>query len=220
MKFASMRSPIVIASVVVGSVIPSQAFAEIDVLTGLSNDFDFTYKNHESTYTFNQSMILNSIGFVSNYNPLTGERSLSTVSYTLNGTLFTLNQGMLGDVDSNGLQWYTLANGGVSVSASSELKVTTRGSFVSIDNDPFPPFQGHRTYKVGVGSNNPNSNVTYNGMTEGSGFVGGGVTNSNIRVSPANPSSNVAPEPGSFALALTGGAALIGICIRRRRNAA
>jgi hypothetical protein len=30
---------------------------------------------------------------------------------------------------------------------------------------------------------------------------------------------NVAPEPGSFALALTGGAALIGICIRRRRNA-
>ena len=37
---------------------------------------------------------------------------------------------------------------------------------------------------------------------------------------PADPGSNVAPEPGSFALALTGGAALIGICIRRRRNAA
>jgi hypothetical protein len=36
----------------------------------------------------------------------------------------------------------------------------------------------------------------------------------------SNPGSNVAPEPGSFALALTGGAALIGICIRRRRNAA
>ncbi len=35
-----------------------------------------------------------------------------------------------------------------------------------------------------------------------------------------DPSANVAPEPGSFALALTGGAALIGICIRRRRNAA
>jgi hypothetical protein len=44
------------------------------------------------------------------------------------------------------------------------------------------------------------------------------LTNSNLRVS--NPSSNVAPEPGSFALALTGGAALLGICIRRRRNAA
>ena len=36
---------------------------------------------------------------------------------------------------------------------------------------------------------------------------------------PADPGSNVAPEPGSFALALTGGAALIGICMRRRRNA-
>jgi hypothetical protein len=35
-----------------------------------------------------------------------------------------------------------------------------------------------------------------------------------------DPSANVAPEPGSFALALTGGAALLGICIRRRRNAA
>ena len=35
----------------------------------------------------------------------------------------------------------------------------------------------------------------------------------------SNPGSNVAPEPGSFALALTGGAALIGICVRRRRNA-
>jgi hypothetical protein len=34
---------------------------------------------------------------------------------------------------------------------------------------------------------------------------------------PANPGSNVAPEPGSLALALTGGCALIGMCIRRRR---
>jgi len=37
---------------------------------------------------------------------------------------------------------------------------------------------------------------------------------------PANPGSNVAPEPASIALLFTGGAALIGICIRRRRNAA
>jgi len=34
-----------------------------------------------------------------------------------------------------------------------------------------------------------------------------------------NPGSNVAPEPGTFALALTGGGALLGICIRRRRMA-
>jgi hypothetical protein len=35
---------------------------------------------------------------------------------------------------------------------------------------------------------------------------------------PANPGSNVAPEPGTLALALTGGCALIGMCIRRRRT--
>lgn len=34
---------------------------------------------------------------------------------------------------------------------------------------------------------------------------------------PTNPGSNVAPEPGTFALALTGGGALLGLCIRRRR---
>ena len=41
---------------------------------------------------------------------------------------------------------------------------------------------------------------------------------SNLRVS--NPGSNVAPEPGSIALLLTGGGALAGIALRRRRNAA
>jgi hypothetical protein len=35
---------------------------------------------------------------------------------------------------------------------------------------------------------------------------------------PANPGSNVAPEPGSLALAITGGCALVGMFIRRRRR--
>jgi hypothetical protein len=43
-------------------------------------------------------------------------------------------------------------------------------------------------------------------------------SNGNLRVS--NPGSNVAPEPGSIALLLTGGGALAGIALRRRRNAA
>jgi len=61
------------------------------------------------------------------------------------------------------------------------------------------------------------SNVTFLGTINVANAPVGGKTNSNIRVS--NPGSNVAPEPGSFALTLTGGAALIGICVRRRRNA-
>lgn len=56
-------------------------------------------------------------------------------------------------------------------------------------------------------------NTNSGGQASLTRFSFGNVTN------PANPGSNVAPEPGSFALALTGGIALIGICIRRRRNA-
>ena len=33
MKFQSFRSAVVVASVIIGSVIPSQAFAQFDVLT-------------------------------------------------------------------------------------------------------------------------------------------------------------------------------------------
>ena len=44
-------------------------------------------------------------------------------------------------------------------------------------------------------------------------FIFGNGTN------PSNPGSNVAPEPGTLALALTGGCALVGIFIRRRKAA-
>ena len=44
-------------------------------------------------------------------------------------------------------------------------------------------------------------------------FIYGNGTN------PSNPGSNVAPEPASLALALTGGCALAGICIRRLKSA-
>ena len=216
MRFSSMRSAIVIASVIVGSVVPSQAFAQIDVLTGLNGFGSSNDVFYESVYTFRQSMILNSIGFV------TRNQGLSSVSYKINNLEFHLDESMLSGVDANGLQWYTLANGGLSVNASSVITVSTVGSW----NSPPPPFDEFgsqqpdftKTYDVGVGSNNPSSNVTYNGSYENSTYRGAARTNSNLRVS--NPSANVAPEPGTFALALTGGGALIGICIRRRRNAA
>ena len=75
----------------------------------------------------------------------------------------------------------------------------------------------NNNYEVHVGSTNPDSKVTYNGLIDSNYNLVTSSSNSNIRVS--NPGSNVAPEPGSFALALTGGAALLGMCIRRRRDA-
>ena len=206
MKFQSFRSAVVIASVMVASFTASQAFAQapIDVLTGLTNQNFNSLGNLVSTYTFNQSMILNSIGFVSRGN------SLTTISYTHDSAITNLLMSDLSAVDANGLRWYTLPNGGLSVNALSEVKVAAAWS--SYDSDLDMNFD--ITNYVSAGSTNASSNVTYNGLTG----LGTTKTNSNLRVS--NPSSNVAPEPGSFALALTGGAALLGICIRRRRNAA
>lgn len=208
MKFQSFRSAVIFASVIVASVTASQAFAQtqIDVLTGLTIDGvkDGTVV---STYTFNQAMILNSIGFLSE------GLALTTISYTLGSVTTPLLESNLSDVDANGLRWYSLAGGGLSVNASSVLNVTTAGVLIPASDDPMVPAY-YSTYVRRVGSTNSSSNVTYNGMT----ILGTTNTNSNLRVS--NPSSNVAPEPGSIALALTGGAALLGICIRRRRNAA
>jgi hypothetical protein len=213
MKFQSFRGAVVIASVMVASVTASQAFAEIDVLSLKTVNNTSNNKTAQTTYTFTQSMILNSIGFVSK-----GE-VLTTLSYTLDGTVVNLLESNLSAVDANGLQWYSLAGGGLSVNASSILMVTTKGALIPASR-PRPAFYNTRYFEVV--STNSSSNVSYNGMVQTLGSTSSaidtGVTNSNLRVS--NPSSNVAPEPGSIALALTGGAALIGICIRRRRNAA
>ena len=218
-----MRNAVVLGTVIVASVIPSQAFAQTDVLEGLAlSGFE---KNLfcESRYTFNQSMILNSIGFASQ--GVGSNFGLTTVSYTLNDTVFNLSPDNLLGMDANGFQWYSLANGGLSVDAASVLKVTSRGKLV-----PGQTYYGlkmpdeYQTARYSLTSTNISSNVSYGGMYRfGDGYsdyVGTGYTNSNLRVSPANPGSNVAPEPGTFALALTGGATLLGICIRRRRNAA
>jgi len=214
MKFEFMRNAAVLGTVIVASVIPSQAFAQTDVLEGLEWAGYYSDTTFESTYTFNQSMILNSIGFASR---VSGSNfGLTTVSYTLNGTVFNLSPNDLLGMDVNGFQWYDFANGGLSVDAASVLKVTTKGKFLTAGGARY------ETARYSVTSTNTSSNVTYGGMNASgsySGSLGTGYTNSNLRVSPSNPGSNVAPEPGTFALALTGGGALLGICIRRRRNA-
>ena len=62
MKFSSMRSAIVIASVVAGSVVTSQAFAQLDVFNGV-NVLEYGQTGpgaiSTSTYTLNSSMMSN-----------------------------------------------------------------------------------------------------------------------------------------------------------------
>jgi len=197
MKFSSLRSAIVIASVIAGSIVPSQAFAQIYVLTGGSTAVTDP-QSLTSTYRFTGSMILNSIGFYM------GDSYLENMSYTLKGSTYNLIdfQDDLDIDDVNNFAWLNI--GSQSMVNDEIVTVTTRGPLDGI----------YKTPRFGNFTVNPNANVAYVGVTS----FGNGASNSNLRVS--NPGSNVAPEPGTFALALTGGAALIGVCIRRRRNAA
>ena len=199
----SKRLVSIAASTLVLSLVSASANAQIDVLDiGDGGEAEIN-KTFVSTYTFNQSMILNSILFAAS------DEGFSTLSYKLNDTEVNLLQSELGSYSSK-FRSYTFSNGGLSVNANSVLTVTTRGDLIAADPT-------YRTYRYDVTSTNLNSNVTYNGMAGNGSSPVTNLTNSNLRVS--NPGSNVAPEHGSFALALTGGAALLGICVRRRRNA-
>ena len=208
MKFSSVRSAIVVASVVAGSVIPSQAFAQIDVFSHV-NSLEYGVNGTSiATYRFNSSMILNSIDFGTAYVPQSGpgtvEFSNLTLSYQIGtGAYQTVDNSLLGARDAKGYQRIYL--GELNVAAGTDVRVRIQGDHrVAAD------------YVLGSGSN-----VTYQAFE---GFGGADrFYNSNIRVyNPGStvPGASVAPEPGTFALALTGGAALIGVCIRRRRNAA
>ena len=198
MKFSSMRSAIVIASAIVGSLIPSQTFAQSTALfTGLSyigqgNDGG----TGTSTYKFTGSMILNSIGFFTLNNETRSDWSYSLKGQTYQlGTHFSVSD--LSDAE-NGVRWLNITP----QSMVNNETVTVNSRFIA-----------------STGTTNNSVNVAYQGFvyTDDGSQLHTDWTNSNIRVS--NPGSNVAPEPGSFALALTGGAALLGICVRRRRNA-
>ena len=139
-------------------------------------------------------MIVNSIGFVSGGYPLT------SASYGIGSTFTAVNLADLA-AEVDGIQWYTPSTG-ISVATGNVLTVKTLGS-VYFDETP-------ANFLRVVSTSNGSPNVTFSGAQ--------GYSNSNIKVS--NPGSNVAPEPGSIALLLTGGGTLLGICIRRRRNVA
>jgi hypothetical protein len=195
MNFASMRSAIVIASVIVGSVIPSQAFAQTAVLNLVSGESNSIYPTDGtfSTFTFQQSFILNAVGFVTGpadqFNGLTKSYKIGDSDWVTITDTLTLEDGMVGYYNFTNPQTYAA---GTQVSIKS----------MWVDESK------HRKFDA----------INVAGITHTTSHPG--YASGNLRVTASNPGSNVAPEPGSIALLLTGGGALIGICIRRRRNAA
>ncbi len=170
-----------------------------------------------SQYTFQSSMILNSIGFYTDGQPM------SETSYVIDGDHSARIQSYPpASVDSDGFQWLEFS-GGLSVNAGTILRVYTQGysertfdeggNILTDINNPTEFKYTKQPYNLSA------QEISWDGSRNrfGPGTLNQSYTNSNIRVT--NPGSNVAPEPSSFALALTGGAALIGICVRRRRNA-
>ena len=205
MKFQSFRSAVVVASVIIGSVIPSQAFAEIDVLTG-GGELGGTDATITSTYKFTGSMILNSIGFYTN------GRTPSSLSYTLKGTTYNVTDFSAPNLsaEENGFRWLTISP--QSMVNNESVTVSTTGP---LEDDG----EGGSVFSTRLYSNfavTPSANVSYDGIIMG-GTIFPTRTNSNLRVSALG--GNIAPEPGTLALTFTGGCALVGMYIRRRKAA-
>jgi hypothetical protein len=150
-----------------------------------------------STFTFNTSLILNSVGFIA-YDNNSWNLSTSKFYYSVGDSEFIqVSVGDLTGTVDDTVRYFTFAS----------PQTYAAGTQVKIRSD----FQVYQLGRQITSTNNVGVSHTIQNAGEASG---------NIRVSPSNPGSNVAPEPGSFALALTGGAALISVCIRRRRNTA
>ena len=201
MKFQSFRSAVVVASAIIGSVIPLQAFAATDVLTAtLVGGFR---EAGTATYRFTDSMILNSIGFVTD-----GEIPVS-LSYTIKGTKYKLGTDFgvpnLSD-EVNGFRWLTITPESMVatdiVTVRTEFNIGGPASRIRYISEP-----------------SQNTNVSFQGFDVPDDGNYTDLTNSNLRVSALPLGANVAPEPGTLALTLTGGCALLGMYIRRRKAA-
>jgi hypothetical protein len=196
------------ASTVLLSLVSAAANAQTRNVLVLDREFEnYNYDWVRTRYIFNSSMILNRIGFVAS-NDTNG-----TFKYTITGNRndsFGYDDLRLDPVDINGIRWYTLPTPMTLIATDTVLVETfaTQTDYLNGQGDT-----AMRVYR----SENVDATVSVIGE-EDQWNHSELLTNSNLRVS--NPSSNVAPEPGTFALALSGGAALLGICIRLRRNAA
>ena len=201
MSLIAKRLVNIAASTALLSLVSASANAQTDVLTDTTFNSTPGWGEGTSTYKFTGSMILNSIGFVTN-----GKTPVS-LSYTIKGTNYNVSVASLSN-EENGFRWLTISP--QSLVANDEVTVST--NFRNEISLPASYVRGNVTQP------SSSKKVSYMGFYDRDNVINySDFTNSNLRVS--NPGSNVAPEPGSFALALTGGAALIGICVRRRRNA-
>jgi len=163
-----------------------------------------------TTYTFNSSMILNSIGFCIGAD----DPAPTSFAYSINGTNQSFN--MIDLKVRDRFRWLDLSSP-LTMQKNDVIRISTLGYYYQSG----PGF--YYTRVTDYGTFNTNANVSIVDGELGSDINGNtfaGFTNGNLRVSPSNPGSNVAPEPGSIALLLTGGGALAGIALRRRRNAA
>jgi hypothetical protein len=186
----------IVASTVFMSVLSVSANAQTAVLnfTGAISALDVYGSEVTSTFTFNKSMILNSIGFL--YVGDTTDQT-ATFAYKIGDTDWkTFSYAQLNPTPENGILYYNYDTP-LAVASGSTVTISTPNTGLN--------WRYRNNYTV--------NNLDVSHTSSVSNYAAG-----NIKVT--NPGSNVAPEPATFALALTGGAALIGICIRRRRNAA
>jgi hypothetical protein len=200
------------AASLIGLVGVSGVQAQTSVLNTSGSFQQLNYKTSDiySLWEFSSATLISSIGFADNNNPN------AVFSYELGaGGIQTVDKNSL-IVDADGIRWFTFQQP-TQVSQGETLKL--RNNYYNTNNFEYQSSWVGRS-DFGNWSSDV-AGVTYSGIRT-SGLFGPQTimskTNGNIKVQ--NPGSNVAPEPGTFALALTGGGALLGICIRRRRNAA
>ena len=108
---------------------------------------------------------------------------------------------------------------------SSPEYTTVTGSGTQAGNFWYFTFANPQTYPAGTTVMIYSKSGSTWGTRNVSGTNAVGVTHTNTtsgrlsgNIKVSDPGSNVAPEPGSIALLLTGGGALAGIALRRRRN--
>jgi hypothetical protein len=192
------------ASTLALSSFTSMAYAQTtqEVLNFTGSVFHNNSPDPASYFTFDQSMILNNIGWVYD-------------SSMPSNTDFGYQRGYInssGTFVQTFLKTFTLVDlDTVTVSGLRYLKSFTAQEYASGTVHKLTAYVifGDSYTRTGFLDNAV-------GVTHSSNVIGN--ASGNLRVTALGGS--IAPEPGSLALALTGGGALIGICIRRRRNAA